>query len=40
MVGKGNLPFLRVAISPKLERLLLPKLVYMHVTLGLLAQIF
>ena len=25
-------PFLRVVISPKLERLLLPKLVYMHVT--------
>ena len=32
MVGKGNLPFLRVAISPKSEWQHLPKLVCMHVT--------
>ena len=32
MVGKGNLPFLKVAISPKPERSRSPKLVCMYVT--------
>ena len=33
MVRKGNLAvFLRVAVSPKLERARPPNLVYMHVT--------
>ena len=32
MVGKGNLPFLKVAISPKPERSHSPKLVCMYVT--------
>ena len=32
MVGKGNLAFLKVEISPKLERLHPPKLVCMHLT--------
>ena len=32
MVRRGNLPFLRVAISPKPERSRPPKSVYMYVT--------
>ena len=32
MVGKGNLPFFKVAISPKPERSHSPKLVCMYVT--------
>ena len=32
MVGKGNLSFLKVAISPKPERSRSPKLVCMYVT--------
>ena len=32
MVGKGNLPFLKVAISPKPKRPCPPNLVCMHVT--------
>ena len=32
MVGKGNLPFLKVAISPKPERSRSTKLIYMYVT--------
>ena len=32
MVRRGNWPFLKVAISPKLDKPRPPKLVYMHLT--------